>query len=140
MNTDWIAKYIKKSKMSIHEAEKCLGAELHRAAIARGYYGLYQAANAWMEFKGYPRKDETRLNWHHNEVNRSWPSLLEQVGVDDIYADAVYNTAQDFRVRIEYQTGPEPTSSDADKCVENCKRYAQAIWTALKKEGHDGNR
>lgn len=135
MNRTWIATYKAKSQNSLSEAEKCLDVGLHRAAIARAYYALYQAANAVMDMAGYDRNDVGRLNWHHNEVNKRWPALLEQMGVDDFDAEDIYNAAQDFRVRIEYQTGPEPNSSDARECVEDVKRAVGWLMGALKKGG-----
>lgn len=140
MDSVWIAKYIQKSKSSLNEAEICLKAGLHRAAIARVYYSIYQAANAWMELKGYPRTNGARRNWHHNEANKSWSQILAQLGNTDMGADAVYNSAQDFRVRVEYQVGPEPSPNDARKCVEACKFYVDLILAGLKKEGHNGDR
>ncbi|MNS20085.1 hypothetical protein D3C72_518170 [compost metagenome] len=136
MDPVWIAKYKLKAQNSLREAEKCLEVELHRAAIARAYYALYQAANAVMDMLGYARTDQGRLNWHHNEVNKNWPSLLEAIGVDDFDAETIYNAAQDFRVRIEYQTGPEPNSSDARDCVDDVKRATHWLLGALKKGGH----
>jgi uncharacterized protein (UPF0332 family) len=136
MNSVWIKKYIEKSKSCLQEAESCLASGLHRAAIARAYYSLYQASNAWMDFQGYHRTDSTRLNWHHNEVNKNWQKILEDLGIDEFGADSIYNAAQDFRVRIEYQVGPEPSPKDAAACVDDCKRAVSWPLAALKKGGH----
>lgn len=141
MVVTWIGRYKEKSLANLLEAERCLDAGLHRAAISRAYYSLYQATNAWMKHKGgYPEITSNRNNWRHEDVNDSWAKVLGELcelGIDPGYdADIIYNTAQSFRVRVDYKTTAEPTAREASKVVDSCKQAVDWLSQALRKAGH----
>lgn len=141
--TTFIAAFKRKAATSLAEAKACLEAGSISAAVSRAYYGLYQAANAWMALRGYSRDDREaqRRNWRHETVAGQWRRILEEVekvlgaGAVDFDGPAIYKAVQDVRIQSDYKTRVV-TKAEADLQIGDAERACNWLLSALGKEGH----
>lgn len=140
MDQQKVEGYLAKSRANLQEAKSCLGQGFYRAAISRAYYALYQAANAWIEFRGYTprRQDPYRDGWRHEDVAAVWVHILEELGKMGVLIDAdaaeIYDRVQWYRVMIDYKPRQEPSLQDAKKVVDDVDRGLGFLYKGFERK------
>lgn len=139
----FISAFKRKAATSLEEARACLQTGSISAAVSRSYFGLYQAANAWMAWRGYDRDDREakRRNWRHETVAGQWRKILEEIGkvlgpgVVDFDGPAIYKAVQDLRIQSDYKLR-EITKVEADSQFKDAERACNWLLAALEQEGY----
>lgn len=145
MNDPWITWYVLKAKNNMDEAEAVVKAGHSRAGISRGYYALYQAANAWMRLHRYDGLGRGHENWHHEAVNVRWTAIVKQLramginhetGADRGSDRRLYNRIYRYRVRVDYKAEADPTLTEAANVVRTCRKAVDWLLEGLAREGY----
>ncbi|HEY9722613.1 MAG TPA: hypothetical protein V6D47_11385 [Oscillatoriaceae cyanobacterium] len=123
----------------VENGDALLSEERYKSAATRAYYALYQAANAWMAYKGgYPNIEQRRNNWSHESVAESWGKILVEIhddfGVESEYdGDRLFMVLKTLRVKIDYGVSTAPSLQDVKIAVETSQRATGWILKALER-------
>jgi hypothetical protein len=126
--TDYIREEMKKGRNALKAAEKLLAESLLDDAVSRAYYAVFHSARSALMTKSIETKT-------HQGLIRNFALHLVKPGIIEVEYGDILRQEKEDRETGDYEPFVTFEHSEAEKRVQDAKRFLERIEQFLKESG-----